>query len=637
VSPYKQYEEVIGIEALDRERVRSFIAKHSEPLGKPNHFLGGWRDGEQVYLDVSVAEASLEQAQALARANHQLSIWDRKTNTEIRIAESDSGRRFALLVVPASDAEIDQFIAYLKGEDANEEPKPMPPMRESYIDMVLALDISEATPAVPLAQRQQTMGPVMLDTDPKEAALADLEALRQKRLQGFNLTDDEVRHLIRARRTLRYGNPPTEAEVEAAFARLMPGQLPGAEPVPIQRGAEVIDEEKAKQDAIAAGKMKAEVKAAVEGEAEDGEDAEVTEMSGDPVGDFATEPEADQIAESLSDRGYGAWVVPIEGGRWRVLREAKIAEHGDKDEMTPAQYAQYHPNSDYARNGVGAADHVQRHHRRLPSEGQTPYRSDDEPGDEDGSDSVVWTPGELDEWSGGDPDVARDLVWATSRRGRRYRESEPDGTLVGTYQNEADADRIAIGVTRESGSGTFVVPDGPVWAVLIEHGDKEAMSPEEYARFHPGTGVSEPDFTGGRSVFDVDTTKQPKTREEFDNLISQAEAAGKAAGNAAIPEPMHVVQRANPFDDRSAITKAYPPVMEGPAGFAWINVKPGNSAFARYLKARGLARTDSYEGGVTIWVHQYGQSMTRKEAYAHAYAEALRKAGIRAYANSRMD
>jgi hypothetical protein len=68
-----------------------------------------------------------------------------------------------------------------------------------------------------------------------------------------------------------------------------------------------------------------------------------------------------------------------------------------------------------------------------------------------------------------------------------------------------------------------------------------------------------------------------------------------------------------------------------------VNVKPGTSAFAKWLKEKGYARTDDYYGGVTIWISAYNQSFVRKEAHACAMAESLREAGFNAYANSRLD
>lgn len=117
---------------------------------------------------------------------------------------------------------------------------------------------------------------------------------------------------------------------------------------------------------------------------------------------------------------------------------------------------------------------------------------------------------------------------------------------------------------------------------------------------------------------------------EFSALVARAAAAGRVAGNAIVPRHMVV------YGGRPGEVPVRYDVPEGPCGFAWINVSPGNSPFANYLKKNGIAHK-AYRGGVDIWVGDYGQSLDRKEAHANAYAEVLREAGIRAYADSRMD
>lgn len=132
-------------------------------------------------------------------------------------------------------------------------------------------------------------------------------------------------------------------------------------------------------------------------------------------------------------------------------------------------------------------------------------------------------------------------------------------------------------------------------------------------------------------------TKSPKlSTVEFAALFAAAAAAGTAAAAAVTPVPMHVVERANPLDDTSAIVKRYAPVEGGVCGFAWVVIRPGNSPAANYAKKFLGARKDYY-GGVSINVSAYGQSMTRKESYAAAFARVLAAAGIKAYSNSRMD
>lgn len=124
---------------------------------------------------------------------------------------------------------------------------------------------------------------------------------------------------------------------------------------------------------------------------------------------------------------------------------------------------------------------------------------------------------------------------------------------------------------------------------------------------------------------------------DFQVLFDKAKAAGLAAGNACVPVPMRVVERENPFNDASPVKKDFGVYADGACGFAWLNVKPGNSAFAKWLVANGIARKDSYAGGVSFSISEYRQSLAKREAHAHAMAKVLREAGIKAYSNSRID
>ena len=126
------------------------------------------------------------------------------------------------------------------------------------------------------------------------------------------------------------------------------------------------------------------------------------------------------------------------------------------------------------------------------------------------------------------------------------------------------------------------------------------------------------------------------TETQCAELFAQADAAGKRAADACVPVPMTVIERANPFDDTSAIVREYAPVNDGVCGFAWVTVRPGTSSFARYLTRAHGARKDYY-GGTAYWVSAYNQSMERKYAYARAFADVLSASGINAYPNSRMD
>jgi hypothetical protein len=139
-----------------------------------------------------------------------------------------------------------------------------------------------------------------------------------------------------------------------------------------------------------------------------------------------------------------------------------------------------------------------------------------------------------------------------------------------------------------------------------------------------------------------------KQKEEKDNdyqLFQDAWDEALKAGHKAATEcevvPMVVQQHKNMLDDNSPVEQSW--VVEGGVcGFAWLSIKPGNSRFANWAKKNiEGCRSDSYEGGVCYWIHDYGQSMTRKESFARAMSKVLRERldnpKVRISARSRMD
>lgn len=125
---------------------------------------------------------------------------------------------------------------------------------------------------------------------------------------------------------------------------------------------------------------------------------------------------------------------------------------------------------------------------------------------------------------------------------------------------------------------------------------------------------------------------------DFAALYNAADAAGKAAAEGHRPTPMIVGQAKSFFSNEIDYSQPTETINDGVCGFAWVNIKPGNSPFANFLKKMKLARKDEYYGGVTIWIGAYNQSMEKKSAYAGAFVDVLMKAGIdRCYAMSRMD
>ena len=119
----------------------------------------------------------------------------------------------------------------------------------------------------------------------------------------------------------------------------------------------------------------------------------------------------------------------------------------------------------------------------------------------------------------------------------------------------------------------------------------------------------------------------------IETIYTEARAAGLLAAQTTQVAPMIVNAHANPLDDTSAITRSYI-VDDGVCGFASVVIK--NVKFANGLKKLGIGRKN-YPSGYCISVRDFNQSLTRKEAYAYAFAEVLRAHGVDAYIDSRMD
>ena len=119
--------------------------------------------------------------------------------------------------------------------------------------------------------------------------------------------------------------------------------------------------------------------------------------------------------------------------------------------------------------------------------------------------------------------------------------------------------------------------------------------------------------------------KAPKpTHKQCRAMFDAAHAAGVLAAEEATPTPMLVQQHASPLDDSSPVTKQWE-VPEGPCGFAMVLIRPATSRFANWLKKNGHAQYSDYYKAVLFFINGYGQSHTRKKAFAGAFARELQQ------------
>lgn len=127
---------------------------------------------------------------------------------------------------------------------------------------------------------------------------------------------------------------------------------------------------------------------------------------------------------------------------------------------------------------------------------------------------------------------------------------------------------------------------------------------------------------------------------QFAKVFAEAQAAGQAAFDGAVPVPM-AVQSADLFEEFD-FNKPYEVIADGVCGFAWVNVYvDGRSKVAKVMKEFGL-KSDYYDGYqfssyVVAPSGGGSQSMQRKEAACGAFAKVLRDYGFSAYVGSRMD
>lgn len=127
---------------------------------------------------------------------------------------------------------------------------------------------------------------------------------------------------------------------------------------------------------------------------------------------------------------------------------------------------------------------------------------------------------------------------------------------------------------------------------------------------------------------------------QFAKVFAEAQAAGNAAFDAAVPNPV-AFQNSDLFEEFDW-KKPYSVVSEGVCGFAWVNVYvDGRSRVAKVLKEFGAKK--DYYGGYRFSSYDVApscggsQSMERKEAACGAFAKVLREYGFKAYVGSRMD
>jgi hypothetical protein len=125
---------------------------------------------------------------------------------------------------------------------------------------------------------------------------------------------------------------------------------------------------------------------------------------------------------------------------------------------------------------------------------------------------------------------------------------------------------------------------------------------------------------------------------KYESIHNECHQTGLLVGVRVNTRPMLVGEAKSLLSNEIDYTKKTYLMDDGPCGYAWVTIRPGNSKLANAYKKLGLAKS-AWNGGVEYWVSEFGQSVDRKAAYAEAYAAKLRQltGHETIYSGSRLD
>lgn len=78
---------VDGNPAAAKQGIKDFYDKHRETLKQPGNYLGTWRDGGKVYIDISQRVPTRAKALVLARDRNELAVYDVKRGVSIDLPQ----------------------------------------------------------------------------------------------------------------------------------------------------------------------------------------------------------------------------------------------------------------------------------------------------------------------------------------------------------------------------------------------------------------------------------------------------------------------------------------------------------------------------------------------------------------------
>ena len=129
--------------------------------------------------------------------------------------------------------------------------------------------------------------------------------------------------------------------------------------------------------------------------------------------------------------------------------------------------------------------------------------------------------------------------------------------------------------------------------------------------------MTTPTYTSLRHKIAAASATKRANHLQWASDLAAARDVAVAAVIGLTPTPMVVADR----DGRQWV------VDGGPCGFARVEVRPRNTAFARWLVQYAGWMSSDYHKCVYMNISDYGQSMERKEVFAQAFADCLTRLG----------
>jgi hypothetical protein len=136
-------------------------------------------------------------------------------------------------------------------------------------------------------------------------------------------------------------------------------------------------------------------------------------------------------------------------------------------------------------------------------------------------------------------------------------------------------------------------------------------------------------------------TTAVKTKSAYDILVEASESAEQAV-KACRPTPIIVGSPSTPLGNDVDPTQQTWFVEGGVCGFAWVVIRPARGTIVAELKKRKIGGAH-YGGGYSFSSWQLAPSIRQDQSYERAVAaargavEVLKKYGVNAYVDARID